>query len=50
MIYQIVIGQERGPRFGSFAALSGSKETAALIERALAGQLMAEGKTAAAAG
>ena len=50
MIYQIVIGQERGPRFGSFAALYGPKETAALIERALAGQLMAEGKTAAAAG
>lgn len=39
MIYQVLIGQERGPRFGSFAALYGVAETRALIERALAGQL-----------
>lgn len=39
MIYQVLIGQERGPRFGSFAALYGIAETRALIERALAGQL-----------
>ena len=39
MIYQVVIGQERGPRFGSFAALYGAKETAALVEQALAGEL-----------
>ena len=41
MIYQVLIGQERGPRFGSFAALYGIGETRALIERALAGKLVA---------
>jgi len=41
MIYQIVIGQERGPRFGTFAALYGVRETQALIAKALAGELMA---------
>jgi lysyl-tRNA synthetase class 1 len=41
MIYQVLIGQERGPRFGSFAALYGTGETRALIERALAGKLAA---------
>ncbi|PBB69670.1 lysine--tRNA ligase [Mesorhizobium sp. WSM4312] len=39
MIYQVLIGQERGPRFGSFAALYGVAETRALIQQALAGQL-----------
>jgi lysyl-tRNA synthetase class 1 len=41
MIYQVLIGQERGPRFGSFAALYGIAETRTLIEKALAGQLAA---------
>jgi lysyl-tRNA synthetase class 1 len=41
MIYKVLIGQERGPRFGSFAALYGIAETRALIARALAGQLAA---------
>jgi lysyl-tRNA synthetase class 1 len=41
MIYQVLIGQERGPRFGSFAALYGIGETRALIAQALAGQLAA---------
>lgn len=41
MIYQVLIGQERGPRFGSFAALYGIAETRALIEKALNGQLAA---------
>ena len=35
MIYQVLIGQERGPRFGSFAALYGIAETRALISAAL---------------
>ncbi|MBS9721777.1 lysine--tRNA ligase [Tianweitania sp. BSSL-BM11] len=39
MIYQVLIGQERGPRFGSFAALYGIGETRALIVKALAGEL-----------
>lgn len=41
MIYQVLLGQERGPRFGSFAALYGIAETRALIERALKGELAA---------
>lgn len=39
MIYQVLIGQERGPRFGSFVALYGIAETQALIAKALAGEL-----------
>ncbi|WP_318762551.1 lysine--tRNA ligase [Aminobacter niigataensis] len=41
MIYQVLIGQERGPRFGSFAALYGIAETRALIRSALEGKLAA---------
>ncbi|MGQ2903803.1 MAG: lysine--tRNA ligase [Neoaquamicrobium sediminum] len=41
MIYQVLIGQERGPRFGSFAALYGIGNTRALIEKALSGELTA---------
>jgi len=36
-IYEVVLGQTQGPRFGSFAALFGCTETAAMIRRALAG-------------
>ncbi|MBL0936621.1 MAG: lysine--tRNA ligase [Rhizobiaceae bacterium] len=39
MIYQVLIGQERGPRFGSFVALYGIDNTRALIDKALKGQL-----------
>jgi lysyl-tRNA synthetase class 1 len=38
-LYQILIGQERGPRFGSFVALYGIDETRRLIADALAGRL-----------
>ena len=41
-LYQILLGQERGPRFGSFAALYGLAETINLIDRALSGALIAE--------
>ncbi|MEW9835883.1 lysine--tRNA ligase [Mesorhizobium marinum] len=41
MIYQVLLGQERGPRFGSFAHLYGIAETRALIDKALAGKLAA---------
>jgi lysyl-tRNA synthetase class 1 len=41
MIYEVLIGQERGPRFGSFAALYGIAETRALISAALSGRLAA---------
>jgi lysyl-tRNA synthetase class 1 len=39
-IYEVVIGQTQGPRFGSFAALYGCAETAALIRRALVGEFL----------
>jgi len=38
-LYEVLFGQSQGPRFGSFAALFGCAETAALIRRALAGEL-----------
>jgi lysyl-tRNA synthetase class 1 len=38
-LYQTLLGQERGPRFGSFVAIYGVPETRALIARALAGEL-----------
>ena len=41
MLYQVLIGQERGPRFGSFAALYGIENTRKLIADALAGKLSA---------
>jgi lysyl-tRNA synthetase class 1 len=37
-LYEVLFGQTQGPRFGSFAALFGCTETAALIRRALAGE------------
>jgi lysyl-tRNA synthetase class 1 len=41
MLYQVLLGENRGPRFGSFVALYGVAETRALIAKALAGQLVA---------
>ena len=41
MLYQVLLGQERGPRFGSFAALYGIAETRSLIAKALRGELAA---------
>ncbi len=40
-LYQILLGLERGPRFGSFVAIYGIPETQALIRRAIAGELTA---------
>jgi lysyl-tRNA synthetase class 1 len=39
MLYAVLLGEERGPRFGSFVALFGVDETRALIAKALAGEL-----------
>ncbi|RLQ89331.1 lysine--tRNA ligase [Notoacmeibacter ruber] len=39
MLYEVLLGQERGPRFGSFVALYGTERTADLIDQALAGEL-----------
>jgi len=38
-LYRILLGQERGPRFGSFVEIYGVAETRALIAAALAGEL-----------
>ena len=38
----MLLGEERGPRFGSFVALYGVAETRALIAQALAGVLVEE--------
>lgn len=42
MLYEVLIGQERGPRFGSFIALYGINETRQLIADALSGKLIHE--------
>ena len=39
-LYELLLGQERGPRFGSFVAIYGIAETRALIGKALAGELV----------
>jgi lysyl-tRNA synthetase class 1 len=41
-IYNVLLGEARGPRFGSFIALYGVAETQALIRKALAGELVRE--------
>ena len=40
MLYQVLLGEERGPRFGSFVALYGIEETRALIAAALSEALV----------
>jgi lysyl-tRNA synthetase class 1 len=39
-IYQVLLGADQGPRFGSFVALYGVAETRKLIEDALVGKLL----------
>ncbi|WP_225028873.1 lysine--tRNA ligase [Xinfangfangia pollutisoli] len=39
-LYEVLLGASEGPRFGGFVALYGVKETLALIDRALAGDLV----------
>jgi len=39
-LYEVLFGQTAGPRFGSFAALFGCRETAKMIRRALAGEFV----------
>jgi len=39
-LYEVLLGQSQGPRFGSFAAIFGLERTIALIEQALAGALL----------
>ena len=40
MLYQVLLGEEKGPRFGSFVALYGIGNTVKLIEDALKGALV----------
>jgi lysyl-tRNA synthetase, class I len=39
-IYEVLLGEEKGPRFGSFVQVYGVPETRALIEKALKGELV----------
>ena len=39
-LYQILLGQEQGPRFGSFVALYGIDKTRELIKRAINKELI----------
>ncbi len=50
-IYEVLLGQSQGPRFGSFIALYGVSETRALIAKGLSGGLLTpEGVAGARAG
>ena len=40
MLYQVLLGENRGPRFGSFVALYGIEPTRKLIADALSGELV----------
>jgi lysyl-tRNA synthetase, class I len=40
MLYQVLLGEEKGPRFGSFVALYGIANTRALIAKAIGGGLV----------
>ena len=40
-LYEVLLGQTQGPRFGSFAAIFGLDKTIQLIEDGLAGKLLA---------
>ena len=40
-LYQVLLGQDQGPRFGSFIALYGVAETRALLQRGIRGELAA---------
>ena len=40
-LYEVLLGQSQGPRFGSFVALYGIAETATLIDKALKGEDLA---------
>jgi lysyl-tRNA synthetase class 1 len=44
MLYEVLLGESRGPRFGSFIALYGVAETRDLIAKALDGQLLKAGE------
>jgi lysyl-tRNA synthetase, class I len=47
MVYAVLLGEERGPRVGSFIAIYGPEETRRLIDKALEGDLVRETRTRA---
>ncbi len=46
MVYAVLLGESQGPRLGSFIAIYGLEETRALIDKALAGELLRETRDA----
>jgi lysyl-tRNA synthetase class 1 len=42
-LYEVLLGQSQGPRFGGFIELYGVEQTRALIHKALAGELVGKG-------
>jgi lysyl-tRNA synthetase, class I len=46
MVYAVLLGESQGPRLGSFIAIYGLAETQALIDKALAGELLRETRDA----
>ena len=38
-LYQVLLGQDQGPRFGSFVALYGLDKTVTMIDASLKGEL-----------
>ena len=40
-LHQVLLGQDQGPRMGSFIAIYGVKESVALLDRAIAGDNLA---------
>jgi lysyl-tRNA synthetase class 1 len=47
-IYEVLLGEAQGPRFGGFIAIYGVPETVALIDAALAGKLVSDPLTSGA--
>jgi len=41
-LYEVLLGQSQGPRFGSFVAIFGLERTIALLEQGISGELAAE--------
>jgi lysyl-tRNA synthetase class 1 len=39
-LYEVLLGQEQGPRFGSFAAIFGVRQTAELVRKGAAGAML----------
>jgi len=47
-LYEVLLGQSQGPRFGNFVAIYGVEETLALMDKALKGELVSGDKSQAA--